>query len=200
MAKKTIETFLAESTEALLAETTKAFHFLADQYGCGQPEKSIQDPQDIREARVMIKYTSPHIGIQVTWAIAQGFLDAAFVELLQAGIFPSQVSFLPFRDESATAKAVNLRELVDILGHGDNPDLLLKKMDSSRALNKRVKLIETSMPAILAGLARATQTYASSILQGDTTLFPRVMNYHAEKVQKNHPSGSLFFYTLDDPS
>ncbi len=48
--------------------------------------------------------------------------------------------------------------------------------------------IETQRQEIVAGLARATQTYATDILQGDTSIFSEVMDYHLEKEKRLYPS------------
>jgi hypothetical protein len=67
-------------------------------------------------------------------------------------------------------------------GHTDDPDFLLGFYDGYAYFKKtkqRAQLIDTRLPDVLAGLARAAQRYAAAILQGDTSLFPEAMAYYA---------------------
>ncbi len=56
------------------------------------------------------------------------------------------------------------------------------------------------MPEVLAGLAHTTQICATPVLQGDTTLFPQVMNAYVAKLKTLYPSQNFFFYPPDNPS
>ena len=54
-----------------------------------------------------------------------------------------------------------------------------------------MRTIESQMPEVLAGLARATQTDATAILQGDTSIFPEGMKFFLAKHKRLHPSMNL---------
>jgi hypothetical protein len=62
-------------------------------------------------------------------------------------------------------------------------------MNSCRnSWKKSTRLIETSRKEIILALARATQTYASTILQGDTSmLFTEVMEYFLAQQKRLNP-------------
>ncbi len=186
--------------ETFFAETTKAFHFLEAQYGYQQLEREIKHPEEPRDISAQVKYVSARIGVGIGWGVANGFIGVSFVELLQPHVFPSSTSSFPFRDRPNTAKAIGLYNLADMLNHIDDPDFLLKGIDDFRTHNRRMKTIETSMPEVLAGLAHATQTYAISILQGDTSIFSQVMKFTLAKQKKLYPGMLLPLYIVDDPS
>lgn len=141
-----------------------------------------------RDVNAKVQYLGPRVGITISWYVADAGIIVSFAEVLESGVFPAkQASFGHYPDR---AKAINLEVLAEMLDHGDDPDFLLGKLSGSRRRNKRAKLIETNMHDILAGLARATQTYAIDILKGDTSIFPEVMNYYTEKQIKlygDHP-------------
>lgn len=102
--------------------------------------------------------------------------------------------------QSRQARAVSLYDLADMLGHESDPDFLLKGVDNFRTRKRRMRTIESQLPEVLAGLARATRTYASSIVQGDTSIFPEVMKFYVAKQKRLYPSMSLPPGVLDDPS
>jgi hypothetical protein len=83
---------------------------------------------------------------------------------------------------------VNLHDPAEVRSGRDDPNFLLKDVDNWRRLKKRIRQIETQRQEIIAGLARTTQTYAADILQGDTIIFPAVMDYHLEKFKRLYPS------------
>jgi hypothetical protein len=190
----------SEKIEAFFAETTNAFHFLETEYGYRPPERVTRDLEYVKDARASVHYVSSHVGIEVEWAFADNRIAVYFTELLQSGVLPASSSQYPFRDGSNTAKVISLYTLAAVLGHSDDPDFLLKKVNSSRTANKRRKIIETRMPDVLAGLAHATQTYARPILQGDTTIFPKVMQFYVEEHKRDFPYSSLPSGVVDDSS
>lgn len=165
-----------EWAEEFFAETTEAFSFLEQQYSYQRQEGFIEAPEDGRDATALIRYLSSHVGVQISWYFAGSTINVSFIELLQPGVFPNFWAF--FGNYPHAAKAVSLYTLAGMLGHLDDPDFLLQDLGNTRKRNKHAKLIETRMPDILAGLARATQTYASDILKGDTSIFPQVMAYY----------------------
>jgi hypothetical protein len=76
---------------------------------------------------------------------------------------------------------ISIYDLAEVLGVQNEPDFLLKDVENFRKHKKHVKLIGTNRRDIIAGLARATQTYASDILKGDTSIFPKVIDYYQAK-------------------
>lgn len=189
-----------ELQEIFFQETCKVFHFLEAHFGYQRPERKIISPEYPVDTAVLIRYVGASIGVQVLWGIADGFVGVILVELLQPGVFPKDVSLFPFQAQSRQARAVSLYDLADMLGHESDPDFLLKGVDNFRTRKRRMRTIESQLPEVLAGLARATRTYASSILQGDTSIFPEVMKFYVAKQKRLYPSMSLPPGVLDDPS
>lgn len=186
-----------EQVETFFAETAKAFHFLETQYEYQQLERDIEHPDEGRDATARVIYIGSRVAVEIAWGFAAGVIGVCFIELLQTGVFPSVITYYPSKDDAHKAKGIRLYTLAEMLGHLDDPDFLLKKVDNFRTRIKRSKIIQAQLPDVLAGLARATQTYATSILQGDTTIFPRVMNADAEKTEKIYNT-QLFKYNLDN--
>lgn len=191
-----------EHIEAFFAETTTSFHFLETEYGYRQLEKLTEDLHHFQDARASVRYVDSRVGIKVQWSFAAGIIDVYFIELLQAGVFPAFSSPYPLRDRPHVAKSIGLSTLAEMLGQSGDPDFLLKKMYSPRTRNRRMKVIEGSMPEVLAGLARTTQTYARPILQGDTSIFPKTMKFYLELEKKYYPYSysRLPPEVIDDPS
>lgn len=191
-----------EHIEAFFAETTTSFHFLETEYGYRQLEKLTEDLHHFQDARASVRYVNARVGIEVQWSFADGIIDVYFIDLLQAGVFPAASSPYPLRDRPHVAKTIGLSTLAEMLGQSDDPDFLLKKMYSSRTRNRRMKTIESSMSEVLTGLARATQTYAQPILQGDTSIFPKTMKFYLELEKKYYPYSysRLPPEVIDDPS
>lgn len=189
-----------EHIEAFFTETTNAFHFLEAEYGYQLLERVTQDLKYFQDATALVHYVSTRVGIEVVWGFADSFIGVSFIELLQPGIFPASCSPFPFRDRPETAKSISLYTLAEMLGRIDDPNFLLKKVYSSRTSNRRAKIIESRMPEVLAGLAHATQTYARPILQGDTSIFPKAMQFYVEEQKKYYPYMRLPPGLVDDPS
>lgn len=144
-------------------------------------EGFLTSPNDFRDALARIQYVSTSIGVEIGWNFAGAMINVAFIELLHPGVFPA--SWTLFEGFPNAARAVSLYEIAEMLGHSDDSDFLLQDRDNSRKWKKHLKLFETRMSDVLAGLARATQTYASDILKGDTTIFPEAMDYYTSKVR-----------------
>jgi hypothetical protein len=160
---------------------------LETEYGYQQLAQVTEDLNHFKDARASVRYVNSRVGIKIQWGFADGIIDVYFIELLQAGVFPAVSSPYPLKDRSHVAKSIGLSTLAEMLGHSDDPDFLLKKIYSPRTSNRRIKTIETNMPEVLAGLAHATQTYASSILQDDTSIFPQVMQFYVQLQKKYYP-------------
>lgn len=189
-----------EILEVFFVETLKVFHFLETKYAYQRLERKIIYPEYSRDTAALVRYVGSNVGVQIIWGIADGFVGVNLVELLQTGVFPTAVSLFPFKDQSNQAKAISLYDLADMLGHKDDPDFLLKGIDNFRTHKRRMRTIESQVPEVLAGLARAVQTYATPILQGDTSIFPQVMRFYVAKQKRLYPSMSLPPGAIDDPS
>lgn len=172
---------LNEQAKFFWAETAEAFQFLEHQYDYQRLEGSTTS----NPWTVISRYVGSHIGIQVVWNSHASTINVAFIELVQPGVFPPVSSFFPLTQDIDAAKAVYLSDLADMFGPGTNqdPDFLLQgnKHYWSPLHKKRLETIDKNMRGVLAGLARATETYASAILHGDTSMFPGVMHAHGKK-------------------
>ncbi len=177
-------------------ETRSAFHFLEHPYGCQHVGEKINFDQPFDVAG-MVRYAGTHVGVEIQWGYVESGIVVSFVELQQPGIFQPGRLFHVRPDQP---RAIMLRSLAGMLGHLDDPDFLLPDvpdnlnlvtLDGRRAWSDIVKRrrdqIETDLPGVLAGLARATQTYATTILEGDTTVFAAVVEYHEAGMRRRYP-------------
>jgi hypothetical protein len=170
-----------QASETFFKATAEAFRFLEERYGYRRLEGFLQSANDGRITTARIRYVGSQMGVEIWWSPANARLGVVYIELQQSEVFPHTWSLIEGLPN--TARAVSLYELAEMAGRSDDPDFLVKDLDYPRKHNKRAKMLETRMQDVLAGLARATQTYASDILQGDTTLFPEVMAYATSKVR-----------------
>ncbi|HEX8033102.1 MAG TPA: hypothetical protein VF510_04610 [Ktedonobacterales bacterium] len=200
--------------QPFFVETRRAFQFLEHTYGYQHvgEEVSTSHPRDWAG---MSRYVRSRVGVEIGWEYAESSIGVSFVALHQPGIFQRGI-YHPDASPDRP-RAISLYSLAYMLGHGDDPDFLLptspdppddmSARDLSprarrRALNswqsavlstikRRRQLIETNMPGVLAGLARATQTYASAILEGDTSVFPSVLDYALAELRRHYPTVHL---------
>jgi len=166
------------------SETTQAFHFLEEQYKY-QQQKGFVESEDQRDTRAIIRYVGPQIGIQISWYFAGSMINVSFIQLLQPGIFPTKWAF--FGHYPHAAHAIDIYTLAEFLGHRDDPNFFFRD-SKPRNRNKRWKLIDTKLHDILMGLARATQLYAADILEGDSSMFPKVMAYATAQMEGRYPN------------
>jgi hypothetical protein len=178
---------MKEQTEAFFAEVREAFHFLEQQYGYERVEESIEHPNEWRDAIAQSRYVGARVGVRIWWYFAASAIGVFFIELLQVGVSPEEWSlFRPANPD--VARAIHLYDLAGIRNRHDDPDFILGDVEERRKLKKRTRQIESQRGEIVAGLARATHSYAKDILQGDTSIFPAVIDYHLEKFKRQHPS------------
>lgn len=170
-------------------KTQEAFRFLEQEYGYRHLDSLIKNPEYVRDTSAAQRYLGTRIGIEIWWYFADAGIGVTFVEMTQPDVFPLAASLFPTTRE--VAQAINLTSLVEMHGTLDSPDFLLKDLDDYRKHKYRLKLIETRMPEIIEGLARATRTYAVPILEGDTSMFPAVMNAYLAQTKKRHPNAFI---------
>lgn len=185
-----------EWVETFFAETRESFLFLEHQYSYKRLEGHIDHPDDERDALALSEYVGSQVGVRISWGFANVSMDVAFIQLFQSEIFPEESSFFPLTRPNVS-NAISLYSLAERLGTSHDPDFVLKDIDKPRQRYKRAQLIRSNMHEIVAGLARATQTYATPILKGDTSIFPEVMDYYLAKQKRLYPN--LFIPGLKQP-
>lgn len=183
--------------EAFFAEATNAFQFLEQVYEYQRLKEILESPQDMRDTMAKLRYVGPRVGVEIEWYFANAALWVRLVELLKEKVFPRYATYFQISpsalarhglNPSETARAVELETLGEVLGKKDKKDFLLYVGPNNRGYKKRMKMLEDNRQEVIAGLARATQTYATTILQGDTTIFSEVMKYATERQKKLNPN------------
>jgi len=183
---------------SFFAEVMETFRFLETQYGYQRLKEEIEYPGDPRDTTMVIRYIGSQVGVAISWYPEGGSIRVSLVECLQPGIYPERATCWLIKDRSDLAKFIDLSCLVEMQGQSEDPDLLLKEDGDYRKVTRRSKLIYARMSDVIAGLARATQTYAAPILQGDTTGFPQIMRYYALRYKRLHPTASLPLGLVDE--
>jgi hypothetical protein len=161
----------------------QAFAFLETAYGYRLQERCIDTNEDARDTQARVTYASERVAVSLAWFLADAAISVSFIQLAQPYTMPSRAVF--FGETHGAARAFTLYTLAEMLGHADDPDFVLGDADrvDGRSVNKRSKLLQTNLPGIIQGLAQASERYARDILRGETSVFPAVMRYNAQKMQ-----------------
>lgn len=196
--------------QPFFVETRRAFQFLEHSHGYQHVGEEVNTSHP-RDWAGKSRYVRSRVGVEIGWEYAESGIWVSFVALHQPGTFQRGI-YVPHASPDRP-RAITLDSLACMLGHGDDPDFLLptdpdppaRDLSPSarqRALNswqsavlstikRRQQLIETDLPGVLAGLARATKTYASAILEGDTSVFPAVLDYALAELRRRYPTAHL---------
>jgi hypothetical protein len=177
-----VETFFTQVEQAF-AFLPAAYHFTLHERRSDSLEAKPSDTQEtFVDAEAVDVYLSDHLEVDLTWGFAIATMRVTFVELLAPGVSPSRRYAWGARMSDA-ARMIYLETLAAARGHGSDPDFLLGDVSrvDGRSINRRFKLLQTNMAGVIGGLTRATEQYASDILQGDTSIFPEVMRLYGEQ-------------------
>ncbi len=184
---------LNERFKGFFAEVKDAFQFLEQVYNYQRLRELLTAPHEWRDTIAKLRYVGQEVGVQIEWYWANATIRVTFLELLKERVFPRRYSFFQTHrsEKHNMSPAIDLKDLVEVLGQKAQGDFLLYYGRNERAHDKCLKIIEEKRQEVIAGLARATQTYATPILQGDTTLFPEVVKYARAKQKKDFPDWNL---------
>jgi len=168
-------------------ETRETFAFLEEQFEYLHQQPSIENANDPRDEKVVVPYLSNNSGVEIEWYFASSTISVVFIELQQPYTFPMKRVAIGKR--AGAARVISLNTLAEMLGFRSNAFFLLGDIDNvmPSKCNRRAKLIQANMQGVLDGLAQATQLYATPILNGDTSLFPEVMQYYTQKMKLLYP-------------
>lgn len=178
---------MVEMDEVLLkfiSEVYSKFAFL-EELGYKKLEGKLEDPEDIRDAILVVPYIGKSVGVEISWYFSGAKMGVIFFEL-QKGQLPEKKCF--FGEPTGASKAIDLYNLVRYSGQWDDELFLLKDLDNPyfSKIKKREKVINESMSEVLQGLACATRKYAANIINGDTSVFKDVMRYYGEMMKEKY--------------
>lgn len=168
------------SIREFTAKTIEEYHFLENEYGYTRKELEKKGFEYPRNAIAFIRYFSEKVAVEVIFGIGRSAITVGLYEL-KHGKIPEKVSFYGHKGFS---RAINLDSLVRMLTDGEITSPLpeiprnLSLGEVNRRLKKNAELIETKMGEILKTLAERLKEYASNILKGDTSIFPKVQDHH----------------------
>ena len=161
-------------------KTIEAFQFLENEYSYIRNDLERRGFEDTRSREVFIRYFSKKVAVEVIWEIGESLVAVGLYEL-QDGKIPEKISAY---GEEGHGRAINLDSLVRMLTDGEvkSPipehagDISFSEM--CRRAEKATEMIKTDMDGILKNFAERLKKYASDILKGDTSIFPRVQEHH----------------------
>lgn len=163
------------------ADTTEVFGFLETTYGYRLHAERVEDIDWVPDTYAEVVYLNrgrqpAKVAVKVSWQFHTAAIDIVFFELQRPGIL---------NDAQDIPGSIFLHALAEVLGHQDDPTFLLGDTDRvhGRVINERAKILQTNLRGVLEGLATATERYAADILRGDTSIFPEVLRYYAQKRQ-----------------
>jgi hypothetical protein len=159
-------------------EVREAFGFLEMTYGYRYSAESLSCPEDARDTQADVTFVGEHMGVRVRWYFSSGTIAVAFRKLQTPWQYADTLG-----DEERRAQVpvfTDLYALARFLGTAQDPDFLLGDVWNvyESKCKKRDALIKNNLQAVLEGLARATQRYASRILQGDSSQFAEVRAFY----------------------
>jgi len=163
-------------------KTRKAFHFLESEYMYYRNELERSNYKSMKNLEVFIRYFGKKVAVEVTWAIGESVISVGLYEL-QKGKMPKQEN-VSFYGEEGYTRAINLDSLVRMVTDGKMTSLLPEyKSDISfsemcRRAEKATEMIRKDIGGILKNYADRLKKYGKDILKGDTSIFPKVQEYH----------------------
>ena len=173
---------IEERIQQFYEKTIESFHFLESEYGYFRSELQRSGFGDTRSAEVFIRYFGKKVAVEITWAIGASAVSVGLYELLN-GKIPDQEK-VSFYGHEGFARGIHLDSLVRMLTDGKliSPlpeyvgDISFSEM--CRRAEKATEMIKTDMDGILKNFAERLKKYASDIVKGDTSIFPRVQEHH----------------------
>ena len=168
--------------ELFFSATGMAFDFLEKEYAYRRVAEVLENEDDFRDARSIVRYLGKVVGVEVSWYYSAASISVVFTELSH-GEFPESRMF--WGEHSGKSRATDLYTIVavrtgDTRGFllGDIPGLTYSK------IKKREQLIKTSLPLILQNLKELCIRYASDVIGGDLSIFPDAMKYQQDMIEK----------------
>jgi hypothetical protein len=161
-------------------KTIEAFHFLETEYGYTKENLGRRDFDYPLERAVYIRYFHNKVAVEIIWSIGDGNMGVGLYEI-KNGKIPDNASFY---GNKGFTRAINLDSLVRMKTNGEIDSLLpQRKFDISfaeicRRAEKSIEMIRKNMDGILETYAERLKKYATEILKGDTSIFPKVQEYH----------------------
>ena len=146
----------------------EAFNFLEEEYEYIRKELEREDFDYPVEKKVVIRFFSQKIAVEVIWYIGNCDIAIGLYEL-QNGKIPENVSVYGHK---GYGRAINLDSLVRMLTDGQ------VKSPIPHSVHKADEIIRKNMKIILGTFAERLKKYATNILKGDTSIFPKVQEYH----------------------
>lgn len=180
-------TFQDETIKSFHRLVEKEFQFLIEDYGYQRLDDVYDQKTHYRDKTYIIRYKSKQMMVEVSWYFAASIIDVVFVEPI-GDRFEGKRSVFPNEDN-------DVHRMVDIytLGHylKNSEGFLLQDTHIStlEAIRKRYQVIDQTLEKVVQNLARYTKENASSIVQGDTSLFNTLMLAYQQLIQEQYPIG-----------
>ncbi|HEU0028882.1 MAG TPA: hypothetical protein VFQ25_17385 [Ktedonobacterales bacterium] len=181
-----------EATPEFFMHVERAFGFLENKYHFRIHSQVADALEYVQDANACMSYVGVRVEARIWWDYASAQMGVSFNELKYPRLSAANDSVF-WGDATNRPHAIDLWQLADYLGHGDDPDFLLGHKEPKSYANfkefmaihnERAAIIYDNMAGVLDGLARLTERYARKILRGgDRDLFLAVWNRYAERMR-----------------
>ena len=162
------------------AKTIESFQFLEEKFGYKRKELEKEYFDYPRERRVFIRYFGKKVVVEIIWYIGDANIAVGLYELRKRKI-PEKVSFYGHYGHS---RAINLDSFVRMITDGKVTSPIpeyggnLSFAEKCRRTEKAIELINKNIGGIIKTFAERLKRYGGDILKGDTSIFPKVQEYH----------------------
>lgn len=165
--------------------TIGVFDFLEKDFGFSRPPEIIEYEDGFGDSYSAIRYIGDVVAIDVIWYHGNAAIDMIFTELTDGKFLPER-SF--WGNIAGKSRAISLYSLV-VMNQGNSRDFILGDMTQLglAKIKKRDELIKSELTTIIQNLRTLCVEFASEVIRGDLSIFPAVMKYQGDIIDKIVP-------------
>ncbi len=170
------------------AQVEQSFAFLDEKYSYRLHAHRADMLDYEPDARACVGYVGLKAEVRVWWSLSGATMGVTFNELKYSRVSAAHnaVSWGCHASNPDTVRAIDLWELADYFGHGDDPDFCAVTSSPGRishvsfnerqaSSKERADLIQDDLLGVLDGLARLTERYGKKVLRsGNPRVFAAV--------------------------
>jgi hypothetical protein len=184
------------------AQVAQSFAYLDEQYSYRLHAQRADSLDHVQDARASMDYVGQKAEVRVWWSLSDATMGVTFNELKYSRLSAANgsVSWGRHVSHPDTVRAIDLWELADYLGHGDDPDFCAvtrspgrsrispisfnERLASSR---ERTAMIHDELAGVLDGLARLIERYGKKVLKsGNPKVFAAVWDRYDQYMREQN--------------
>ncbi len=182
------------------AQVEQSFAFLDEKYSYRLHAQRADSLDIERDASASMGYVGLNAEVRVWWTLSDATMGVTFNELKYSRVSAAHnaVSWGLHTSNPDTVRAIDLWELADYFGHGDDPDFCVVTRSPGRishvsfkerqaSSKERTALIYDDMAGVLEGLARLTERYGKKVLSsGNPKVFAAVWDRYDQYMREQN--------------